>query len=146
MIQGCDYDASGKFMMLRSSEEAEPIRVPVSFVDELLERELTALDLETLRGYRAVTRDAASIRKVAMKDLVGEDLTGKTVTVEVPDAPKARMVSSNQVVGVRMAGSVETGLYKFVFSDEDAAVNSLLNWYRFYQTESILITETLERN
>lgn len=142
MIDNTSYTSDNKFMTVaRNSSLQEFEKVPVALVDELLERGLSGNELATLMKYRAFTRTQQNIRKVKISSLVGEDLTGKNVTVEsdMSDSVYARLVTTNKAVGViRLEGAQ---YFTFVFP-EGAEYSELQNsLFAFY--EYVLISEDL---
>lgn len=133
MIFDIEYSSDGKFLILeRGYAGAEEIRVPVAFVDEIIERQLYSYSIERLVAFRRETCDAKTVRKVAIQDLVSEDLTGKIVTFFFRNWEDSELITSGSVTGV-----VEIeGRYSFVVSDEDDISNFNLD-----PNEEIMITE-----
>lgn len=118
MINSAEYSPDGKFLVLETSYgQEEPKKVPVALIDELLERGLSKYDLERLLFVRSYTAGKTT-RKVPMSDLVGEDLTGKTVGVYFRNYEDSEWFSSNQATSVAKHAD---GDYYFVFNEESTA-------------------------
>lgn len=140
MIDTTSYTPDNKFMVLdRSSILREPEKVPVTLIDELLERNLGVYALEKLMVYRAFTKNQKNLRKVKISSLEGEDLTGKNVTVESGEYDYTGFVTTNEATGVRK--SAEDNYYSFVFPEgvEDTDLSDTI----FHHFTTVLISEDL---
>lgn len=73
-----DYTPDQKFITFQH-RGSEIDKVPVSLLDEISERGLWSYDLESLLWFRSVTRGATKSEWLTMKELVGQDLTDKTI-------------------------------------------------------------------
>lgn len=116
MINSAEYSADGKFLVLPSLYiGGEEKKIPVALIDELLERGLSSYDLEKLLFVRGATANKIT-RKVAMEDLVGEDLTGKTVGVYFPNYEDSEWMETGEAIGVEL--DPQDGNYRFVFPEQ----------------------------
>ena len=165
MIDSCDYSPDGKFLVLRNSytiKEKSDLNVPVSLIDELIERKLTAHDLKQLLFVRHLTAGGGT-RKVPMSELVNEDLTGKTVGIYFRNYEDSEWMSTDKAIGVRLDET--DGAYSFAFpkeyeecfngecshhddpeADESCAAWDTLQGFYFRGSETVLVTEKAENN
>lgn len=113
MIDSADYSPDGKFLVIQASYRgAEPKKVPVTLLDELIERGLSSYELQQLLFVRRKTAGVVT-RKVCMEDLVGEDLTGKTVGIYFRNYEDSEWMETSEAIGVQK--DEEDGNYCFVF-------------------------------
>jgi hypothetical protein len=158
MINSAEYSADGKFLVLPSLYiGGEEKKVPVALIDELRERGLSKYDLERLLFVRSVTAGNKT-RKVKMEDLVGEDLTGKTVGVYFRNYEDSEWMETSEAIGV--VKDEEGADYRFLFppeyetcwegecahydenasEDAECLTDSLQRTY-FWCNETVLVTE-----
>lgn len=79
MLENVNYTEDKNFISIPQSWTGDKKNlVPVSFIDELIERKLSSYDLEKLMAYRNLTRGDGAAHKLS--DLVGENLEGKWVS------------------------------------------------------------------
>lgn len=158
MIDSADYTEDGKFLVLKNSfnKEGSDLQVPVSLIDELIERKLSSHDLKALLFVRSLTSGKAT-RRINIEDLVGEDLTGKTVGIYFRNYEDSEWLSTDNAVGVKLDEA--DGAYSFVFepeyetcwkgecshhddpeTEDDCFCDTLQGFY-FRGSETVLITE-----
>lgn len=158
MIDSAEYSPDGKFLVLpaRYSQEGEK-KVPVALIDELIERRLSHYDLKGLLFVRSATAGPTT-RKVKMEDLVGEDLTGKTVGVYFRNYEDSEWMSTDKAISV---AKHDDGDYYFAFKEEltacyegncchydenaeewdDKCETDILQGTFFWANETVLVTE-----
>ena len=121
MLNYCDYTREGKFVSLRQSWSKDGnTEVPVALLDELLERRLSKYDLEKLLTFRHLTK-GRNYRRAEISELVGADLTGKTVAVYFSNWEDSELLSTaNAVTVVKDGGGelTEYPTYSFAFPEE----------------------------
>lgn len=157
MINSAEYSPDGKFLVLESTRRQEEVKVPVALIDELIERGLSRYDVERLLFVRNLTAGRKT-RKVKMKDLVGEDLTGKTVGIYFRNHDDSEWMSTDKAIS---AAKHADGDYYFVFKEEltacyegkcshydesseewdDSCQTDILQGTFFWANETVLITE-----
>lgn len=156
MINSAEYSPDGKFLVLESTR-GQGEKVPVTLIDELIERGLSRYDVERLLFVRNLTAGRKT-RKVKMKDLVGEDLTGKTVGIYFRNYDDSEWMSTDKAIS---AAKHADGDYYFVFNEEltacyegncshydesseewdDSCQTDILQGTFFWANETVLITE-----
>lgn len=153
MIDSSDYTPDGKHLRLQPiSLSSEPIEVPVALIDEILDRGLSSYNIERLLLMRSLTRHV-NFRKVNISDLVGADLTGKTVGIYFHNYEDSEWMESNEALTVAQDG----GSYEFVFPEnlvkcwngecdheDDDTSHSYFNYLEsmsFSAHETVLVTE-----
>lgn len=110
-----DYTADGKFLTVPTFRGEKQV-VPVSFVDEILERGLSGREIEDLLFWRRLTKDASSVEKVRIADLEGVDLKGKTCYIYFPNWEDSEWMSTSAAVTV-VAPTHEAGTYRFLMNE-----------------------------
>ena len=159
MIDSAEYSPDGKFLVIPALYiGAEPTKVPVTLIDELIERGLSKYDLERLIFVRGVTRGQTT-RKVPMSELVGEDLTGKTVGIYFRNYEDSEWMSTDNAITV---AKHHDGDYHFVFNKEftdcyegncshfdeeateDDCESDILQGTFFWANATVLVTEKEE--
>lgn len=153
MINSAAYSPDGKFLVVPSYRRDEPEnKVPVTLIDELIERRLTSRDLENLLFVRSATAGKVT-RKASASELVGEDLTGKTLGYYFRNYEDSEWMSTYNAIGI-VAEDIE-GYYKFLYpqqfiecgndecehEDWDDCSMDDLQGHMFRGEETILITE-----
>lgn len=157
MIDSAEYSPDGKFLVLESARGQEEVKVPVTLINELIERGLSRYDVKRLLFVRNLTAGRKT-RKVKMKDLVGEDLTGKTVGIYFRNYDDSEWMSTDKAIS---AAKHADGDYYFVFNEEltacyegncshydesseewdDSCQTDILQGTFFWANETVLITE-----
>lgn len=156
MINSAEYSADGKFLVLPSLYiGGEEKKVPVALIDELRERGLSRYDLQQLLFVRGLTAGKKT-RKVRMEDLVGEDLTGKTVGFYFRNYEDSEWMDTSDAIRVVKEDNND---YRFLFPpqyekcwegecghyDEDSETEECLTDSLFgmsvWGNETILVTE-----
>lgn len=118
MMLNCDYTPDGKFLTLPG--RSGPKTVPVAFIDEMIERELTKTDVERLMAYRTLTADMRAYTKTTIGSLVGKDLTGKNIHIRLWDSENIALIRLNNVATVEECEETDSGgsYYSLVLEGE----------------------------
>lgn len=146
-----EYTADGKFLTVPTFRGEKQV-VPVSFVDEVLERGLSGREIDELLFWRRLTKDASSVEKVRIADLQGVDLKGKTCYIYFPNWEDSEWMSTSAAVTV-VADAHEDGTYRFLMDDrqekawdgefelnDDEQFEQLLHVYFDASSEVIVLT------
>lgn len=121
--------------------------IPVALLNQLQQLHITSYDLEQVTWFHHAVNGAKSFRWAKMSELVGDDLTGKTVYAYSANYEDSEWKSTNLILEV----TVEGDSYRFTnpaYNSDDYADESHEWWdaewflnQLWYPNEEVLIVE-----
>ena len=147
------YDATNKFFVYSNFSSGTEL-VPVSFIDELLERNIFPHTLEDMMFYRTITKNATEVVHTTFGELVGQDLTGKDCYTYFRNYEDSEWLYANTAVTITTDADTQGKFYSFSklpfgsdpadFEDyaeemDEATFYNPIYDYNFYAADEVIV-------